>query len=394
MMLRGLAGLYARGVAPDWETALGPSARARRAAPLRLEQGARLAGDGVRGGPAPGVERARHEHPRQPRVHGAAALGGRPQEPGAVVPERSPHPRRDRVPRRRLRGDGARSGGRGERRSEYWARGRRVPQGALHSRGRGAARPGRVRAGEPGRADPREERRSDAWTLHAGCRLSSPPEDTAPALDLAQVRERCQREMAHQEFYDEVAKRGFTFGPRFMGVETLFQGDGEALGRVRLPDAHALEMNGDRVHPALFDAGLQVLIGAVSSRDQAQGRQAARVPADEGRARRVASPGGRDVLEPRHGPGADAGVLPGHGLAARRGRQPAAARRGTAREDARGHRARGWIGRGRSPVPRGLGGEAPRRHRRALVRARVRRRLRRARGGSPERRAGLRRLLP
>ena len=51
-------------------------------------------------------------------------------------------------------------------------------------------------------------------------------------------------------------------------------------------------MNGDRVHPALFDAGLQVLIGAVTSREQAEGRQAARVPADAGRARRVASPVG------------------------------------------------------------------------------------------------------
>ena len=45
------------------------------------------------------------------------------------------------------------------------------------------------------------------------------------------VRARCTRPMSHDEFYGEVAQRGFTFGPRFMGIEALTQGDGEALGR-------------------------------------------------------------------------------------------------------------------------------------------------------------------
>jgi 1-acyl-sn-glycerol-3-phosphate acyltransferase len=136
----------------------------------------------------------------------------------------------------------------------------------------------------------------DGWTLHAVCRLSSAASsvsaasstsgaaasstassasaasaasaDGAPVADLDAIRDRCRREMTHDEFYREVAQRGFTFGPRFMGIEQLSQGDGEALGYVRLPEAHAVEVNGGRVHPALFDAGLQVLIGAVMSREQ------------------------------------------------------------------------------------------------------------------------------
>jgi 1-acyl-sn-glycerol-3-phosphate acyltransferase len=127
---------------------------------------------------------------------------------------------------------------------------------------------------------------SDKWTLHAGCQLTAAPAE-APPLDLEAVRGRCRREVARQEFYDEVGKRGFTFGPRFMGVEKLFQGDGEALGYVRLPEAHSVEANGDRVHPALFDAGLQVLIGAVTSREQPRdGKWPAFLPT---RAARVAS---------------------------------------------------------------------------------------------------------
>jgi 1-acyl-sn-glycerol-3-phosphate acyltransferase len=105
--------------------------------------------------------------------------------------------------------------------------------------------------------------------------------------DLEAIRTRCARAMTHDEFYGEVAQRGFTFGPRFMGIEQLSQGDGEALGYVRLPDAHAVEVNGGRVHPALFDAGLQVLIGAVMSREQPhEGRWPAFLPT---RAARVTS---------------------------------------------------------------------------------------------------------
>ena len=71
--------------------------------------------------------------------------------------------------------------------------------------------------------------------------------------------------LAHDAFYDELKRRGFTFGPRFEGLESIQLGDGEAVGFVRLPEAFPLELTG-RVHPALFDAGLQVLIAAVESR--------------------------------------------------------------------------------------------------------------------------------
>ncbi|HET8647108.1 MAG TPA: polyketide synthase dehydratase domain-containing protein, partial [Vicinamibacteria bacterium] len=128
----------------------------------------------------------------------------------------------------------------------------------------------------------------EEWTLHAACRLGAASgEAEPPRADLDGLRARCTREMSHREFYDEVGQRGFTFGPRFMGVEKLYRGEGEALGLVRLPDAHAVEVNGDRVHPALFDAGLQVLIAAVTSREQPQnGRLPAFLPT---RAARVVS---------------------------------------------------------------------------------------------------------
>ncbi len=103
------------------------------------------------------------------------------------------------------------------------------------------------------------------WAAHASCVIAAAQATEPAARDLAAVRARCGTQLAHDAFYDELKRRGFTFGPRFEGLESIQLGDGEAVGFVRLPEAFPVELTG-RVHPALFDAGLQVLIAAVESR--------------------------------------------------------------------------------------------------------------------------------
>ena len=101
------------------------------------------------------------------------------------------------------------------------------------------------------------------WVAHASCRIAADGGGSAaPVLD--DIRARCATPLPRDTFYAELKRRGFTFGPRFEGLATIQTGDGEALGFVRLPDQYAVEITG-RVHPALFDAGLQVLIAAVTS---------------------------------------------------------------------------------------------------------------------------------
>jgi 1-acyl-sn-glycerol-3-phosphate acyltransferase len=110
------------------------------------------------------------------------------------------------------------------------------------------------------------------WVPHASCRLSTErATDSRARPALADVRARCATVLPRDVFYGELKRRGFTFGPRFEGLESIQTGDGEALGFVRLPDAYPVDVTG-RVHPALFDAGLQVLIAAVASR-QAPGER-------------------------------------------------------------------------------------------------------------------------
>jgi acyl transferase domain-containing protein/acyl carrier protein len=64
------------------------------------------------------------------------------------------------------------------------------------------------------------------------------------------------------EFYAAVAERGNTWGPAFQGVTRLWTADGEAVARLRRPEAIDGERPGGLFHPAWLDACLQPLLAA------------------------------------------------------------------------------------------------------------------------------------
>src|SRR5205085_990677 len=57
---------------------------------------------------------------------------------------------------------------------------------------------------------------------------------------------------------------GLEYGPAFRNVEQLWCGDGEALGRVRVPESLLADGAEFHTHPAVLDACFQVLFGAVT----------------------------------------------------------------------------------------------------------------------------------
>jgi len=80
-------------------------------------------------------------------------------------------------------------------------------------------------------------------------------------VPLAEVRERCTEAVTAEEHYRAAARRGLDYGPAFQGVEEAWRGDGEAVGRIALPEAaDPPSAGGYRVHPAFLDACLQLLL--------------------------------------------------------------------------------------------------------------------------------------
>ena len=100
------------------------------------------------------------------------------------------------------------------------------------------------------------------WKTHVGGTLAWQESETttAPqALDITAVQARCTEEITQDDFYQEVAELGLEFGPDFRGLNHIWRRDGEALGRVELPesllnDAPAIS-DPSRLSGCLFPSG-------------------------------------------------------------------------------------------------------------------------------------------
>lgn len=110
--------------------------------------------------------------------------------------------------------------------------------------------------------------RHGAWTEHVRGAASLEVSSVNPAdgeLDLASIQSRCDRVIMGTELYERLAKRRLYYGSTFRGVDEVWCGKGEALGRIRVIDPCFTGSASCFVHPALFDACLQV-VGATNSR--------------------------------------------------------------------------------------------------------------------------------
>nr|AOG74797.1 polyketide synthase [Byssovorax cruenta] len=125
------------------------------------------------------------------------------------------------------------------------------------------------------------EATDNTWVRHAtasvrafGLVAERASEGEAPAA----IQKRCPTVVSGPEHYQQMEERGIAYGPRFQGVEQLWAGAGEALGRVRLPDEQATETLAYTMHPAFLDACFQAMSGLFSARDATAGGEGTYVP--------------------------------------------------------------------------------------------------------------------
>ncbi|WP_432973948.1 SDR family NAD(P)-dependent oxidoreductase [Dactylosporangium sp. CA-233914] len=92
---------------------------------------------------------------------------------------------------------------------------------------------------------------------------AGPPDGAAAVPALSDLRQRCREAGDPVAHYAALSRAGLRYGPAFQGVEALWRGEGEALGRLR----GTVDLTGDRdryqVHPAVLDSALQVLAAAL-----------------------------------------------------------------------------------------------------------------------------------
>ncbi len=102
----------------------------------------------------------------------------------------------------------------------------------------------------------------EVWTEHVSAMIRSTKDEVRRellVLDLEEVRRRCKELIPGKAHFQAMEKRGLSYGPAFQGIQEVWRRDGEALGRLKLPEL--LENGKDvyQVHPVLLDAGFQVV---------------------------------------------------------------------------------------------------------------------------------------
>jgi candicidin polyketide synthase FscB len=100
------------------------------------------------------------------------------------------------------------------------------------------------------------------WTLHAsGSLVGGPGPAEAPAWSVTGARE-----VPVHGLYEELARRGYQYGPAFRGLRAVWRDRDAVYAEVALPDADELNPTNFGLHPALLDAALHATV-AVEGRE-------------------------------------------------------------------------------------------------------------------------------
>ena len=93
-----------------------------------------------------------------------------------------------------------------------------------------------------------------------------------PPFPLAEMRARFTGgRIDGRSLYGRFKLHGLAYGPAFQGIAEAWAGEGEALGRIAIPEAIAGEVDAYRIHPALLDACLQVTLATIPESVDAEG---------------------------------------------------------------------------------------------------------------------------
>ena len=122
----------------------------------------------------------------------------------------------------------------------------------------------------------REAGEARSWSVHAKGELKLSAAQPESAEPLSAVRARCAEALDVEEYYERLSQQGLEYGVSFRGLQELYRGEREALGRVQLPEA-AGAAERYVLHPALLDASFQVIGAALEQESSGELRLPAQV---------------------------------------------------------------------------------------------------------------------
>jgi len=150
-------------------------------------------------------------------------------------------------------------------------------------------------------------RSEKSWTMHATgiVRLRQDGGIVAPDAareSLAELQARSIETISGPDYYRKLSESGVGYGPYFQSVVQLWRNNGGMLGEIHVRETPEAELEGFQLHPAILDAGLQILGAAVVGAAAVNGRQGIYLPTRIGQFRLHGHPGrhlwGRAKVQP------------------------------------------------------------------------------------------------
>jgi acyl transferase domain-containing protein len=96
------------------------------------------------------------------------------------------------------------------------------------------------------------------WKLHTSGSFEALTDAATEPVDLDAVRARCTQTLSSTEFYERLWDAGYHLGPAFRWIDAIWHGDGEAVCRMRRPQAHD-DAGRYRIPPGLIDSCFQLV---------------------------------------------------------------------------------------------------------------------------------------
>jgi acyl transferase domain-containing protein len=109
------------------------------------------------------------------------------------------------------------------------------------------------------------------WILHGSGKISSAKTDTIPlSIDLEKYLTECEQSIEITAYYQKYKQRGMDYGASFQGIQQLWKGSKQAVGKIKLSPELVEQATDYQLHPALLDAAFQVIGAAMEEIDSDQ----------------------------------------------------------------------------------------------------------------------------
>ncbi|AOX04134.1 hypothetical protein BJP34_05260 [Moorena producens PAL-8-15-08-1] len=102
------------------------------------------------------------------------------------------------------------------------------------------------------------------WILHAKGKIRAAERETdVVTVDLDKYLNQCNQPIEIPDHYQHYRQRGINYGSSFQGIQQLWKGSNQAIGKIELSPDLVAEATEYQFHPALLDGALQVVIHAL-----------------------------------------------------------------------------------------------------------------------------------